>query len=72
MTENEWFEQREIELTNDIISMATIIDDYYGFHPDNPNRVDVVDEYNNLKKLMTEAEETLKQYKKENADRKSK
>ena len=28
MTENEWFEQREIELTNDIISMATIIDDY--------------------------------------------
>ena len=43
-----------------------------GFHPDNPNRVDVVDEYNNLKKLMTEAEETLKQYKKENADRKSK
>ena len=72
MTENEWFEQREIELTNDIISMATIIDDYYRFHPDNPNRVDVVDEYNNLKKLMTEVEETLKQYKKENADRKSK
>ena len=65
MTEKEWFENKETDMINDIISISTIMDDYWRFHPDNPQKVDLVNEYKSLEKLKSDTEAELEKFRKE-------
>lgn len=62
MTEQEWFDNKERDLINDIISISTIMDDYWRFHPENPKKIDLVSEYSSLKELATKLEKELAEH----------
>lgn len=62
MTEQEWFENKERDLINDIISISTIMDDYWRFHPDNPKKIDLVSEYKSLEELRAKTEDELEKH----------
>lgn len=65
MTEKEWFEKKEADMINDIISISTIMDDYWRFHPNNPQKIDLVNEYKSLEKLKSDTEAELEKFRKE-------
>ena len=65
MTEKEWFENKETDMINDIISISTIMDDYWRFHPNNPQKIDLVNEYESLEKLKSDTEAELEKFRKE-------
>ena len=44
-------EEQKGELINDLISVTSIMEDLWRFHPENPNQEDVVDEYAQLQKI---------------------
>ena len=62
MTEQEWFENKERDLINDIISISTIMDDYWRFHPDNPKKIDLVSECKSLEELRAKTENELEKH----------
>jgi len=49
-------ENERMELINDLIAISQIMDDYYRFHPENPNKIDLVAEYNNLDEMRKKIE----------------
>lgn len=71
MTENEWFENKERDMINDIISITTIMEDYWRFHPDNPKKVDLLSEYKSLEELRDKTETELKTFQEELKQRKT-
>jgi energy-converting hydrogenase A subunit M len=50
---------RKVELINDLMSVATVIEEIWNYHPDNPNKKDVVSEYNQLLKIKGDIENEL-------------
>lgn len=40
------------QLVNDIINLSRLVDEMYTYHPDNPDRVDVVEETEKIKKRI--------------------
>ena len=71
MTESEWFENKERDMINDIISITTIMEDYWRFHPDNPKKVDLLSEYKSLEELRDKTEMELKEFQEELKQRKT-
>ena len=71
MTENEWFKNKERDMINDIISITTIMEDYWRFHPDNPKKVDLLSEYKSLEELRDKTETELKTFQEELKQRKT-
>ena len=71
MTENEWFENKERDMINDIISITTIMEDYWRFHPDNHKKVDLLSEYKSLEELRDKTETELKTFQEELKQRKT-
>ena len=43
---------KKSQLVNDIINLSRLIDEMYTYHPDNPDRVDVVEETEKIKKRI--------------------
>lgn len=43
---------KKSQLVNDIINLSRLIDEMYTYHPDNPDRVDVVEETEKIKKII--------------------
>ena len=52
-------ELKKEQLINDLIATVTVMDEIYNYHPDNPNKKDVVAEYNTLLKIKTELEKEI-------------
>jgi len=57
-------EQSEInelktELINDLVATTTVIEEIWRYHPENPNKKDVVEEYNILKQITKDIETEL-------------
>lgn len=53
-------EKERIELINDVIATTTVMEELWNYHPDNPNKKEVVKEYRLLEKLKIEAEDKIK------------
>jgi hypothetical protein len=58
-------EQSEInylktELVNDLIATTTIMEELWKYHPENPNKKDVVSEYKILEKIKVDIEKEMK------------
>jgi|TARA_B100001778_G_C18538915_1_gene607296 hypothetical protein len=53
-------EKERIELINDVIATTTVMEELWNYHPDNPNKKEVVKEYRLLEKLKIEVEDKIK------------
>ena len=51
-TELEILEEQKVELINDLAATATVMDELWRYHPDNPKKVDIVKEYKNLEQMQ--------------------
>lgn len=52
-------EQIKTDLINDLFSVSTVMDEIWNYHPENPNKKDVVEEYNTLLKIKSQIEEEI-------------
>jgi len=51
----------KIEKINDLMAVVTIMEDYWRFHPANPDKQDVVKEYQQLEAIKESIEEEIKE-----------
>lgn len=58
-TELEILEEKKVELINDLAATATVMDEIWKYHPDNPKKVDIVVEYESLKNLQADIEKEI-------------
>ena len=47
------------ELVADLVATQTVMDEVWRYHPDNPNKKDVIKEYNILKQIKIDIEQEL-------------
>ena len=55
----ETLEEQRANLVNDLIAVSTIMDELWNYHPDNPNKKDVVSEYKTLQKIHEDIENEI-------------
>ena len=58
MTQEEKDYQKS-ELVSDLLATTTIMEEIWYYHPENPNKKDIVKEYNTLKKIQSDIEKEL-------------
>ena len=68
MTKNKIMEQSEInylktELVKKIVATTTIMEDLWRYHPENPDKKDVVSEYKVLERIKLDIEQELENLK---------
>jgi hypothetical protein len=49
----------KIELVNDLVAITTVMDELWSYHPENPNKKDIVGEYNQLLKIKGDIENEI-------------
>ena len=50
---------KKSELINDLVATITVMEEYWRFHPDNPEKQDVVSEYVKLEEMKADIEKEL-------------
>ena len=58
-TELEILEEQKVELINDLAATATVMDELWRYHQDNPKKVDIVKEYKNLEQMQKDIEKEI-------------
>lgn len=53
-------EEIKNELVNDLISVTTVLEEVWKYHPENPDKLDIIAEYNQLLKIQGDIENELK------------
>ena len=48
MSQQQEMENLKADLINDLISVSTVMEELWKYHPENPGKIDIVSEYNNL------------------------
>jgi len=59
MTKQEELDQQKAELINDLLATSTVMEEVWRYHPDNPDKKDVITEYNILKQIQKDIESEL-------------
>lgn len=54
-------QELKIELVNEVIFLNDRMEDLWSYHPDNPNKVDIVWEYDNIKNELHLIEDRIQQ-----------
>tara|TARA_B110000259_G_scaffold83503_1_gene97474 strand:+ start:464 stop:667 length:204 start_codon:yes stop_codon:yes gene_type:complete len=49
------------ELINDLAATFTVMDEMWRYHPDNPNKKDIIKEYKILKQIVKDIEHELEE-----------
>ena len=52
-------EDLKTELINDLIATTTVMEEIWNYHPDNPNKKDVVKKFNVLKQIKKDIEKEI-------------
>jgi len=52
-------EEQRAELINDLIAVNTVMEELWNYHPDNPDKKDVVTEYNTLQNIQKDIEKEI-------------
>lgn len=52
-------EEQKVELINDLISVTSVMEDLWRFHPENPNQEDIITEYAQLQKMQGDIEKEI-------------
>jgi len=63
MSTKETLEEQKANLVNDLIAISTVMDEIWNYHPDNPNKKDVVEEYKTLEKIKVDIESEIENLK---------
>tara|TARA_Y100000389_G_scaffold4125_1_gene3926 strand:- start:1762 stop:1956 length:195 start_codon:yes stop_codon:yes gene_type:complete len=59
MTKQEELDQQKAELINDLLATSTVMEEVWRYHPENPEKKDVIKEYNILKQIQKDIESEL-------------
>ena len=59
MTKQEELDQQKAELINDLLATSTVMEEVWRYHPGNPEKKDVIEEYNILKQIQKDIESEL-------------
>ena len=59
MSKQEELDQQKTELINDLVATSTVMEEVWRYHPDNPEKKDVVSEYNILKQIQKDIKAEL-------------
>lgn len=59
MSEQDKIDNQKAELINDLMATATVKEEVWRYHPDNPNKKDVVEEYKTLEKIKVDIESEI-------------
>ena len=60
MSKQELLEEQKVNLVNDLIALSTVMEELWSYHPENPEKKDIVAEYNQLLKIQGDIENELK------------
>ena len=52
-------QNEKVELVNDLVAITTVMDEIWSYHPENPNKKDIVGEYNQLLKIKGDIENEI-------------
>jgi len=55
----ETLEEQKANLINDLIAVSTVMDELWNYHPDNPEKKDVIEEFNTLKNIQKDIEQEI-------------
>ena len=59
MTKKEELENLKSELISDLLATQTVMEEMRRYHPENPNKKDIVEEYKTLVQICTDIEKEL-------------
>ena len=59
MTDQDKLDLQKAELINDLLATSTVLEELWNYHPDNPNKKDVITEFNTLKQIQKDIESEL-------------
>lgn len=59
--EKQKLEEQKVDLINDLLAVTTVMEELWNYHPDNPNKKDVVHEYKVLEKILKDVEQEIKE-----------
>ena len=59
MTKQEELDHQKSELIADLLATSTVMEEVWRYHPNNPDKKDVVQEYDILKKIQKDIESEL-------------
>tara|TARA_B100000768_G_scaffold142628_1_gene134553 strand:+ start:763 stop:957 length:195 start_codon:yes stop_codon:yes gene_type:complete len=59
MPKQEELDQQKAELINDLVATSTVMEEVWRYHPENPEKKDVVVEYEILKQIQKDIESEL-------------
>lgn len=59
MTKQEELDQQKSELVADLLATSTVMEEVWRYHPDNPEKKDVIKEYEVLKQIQKDIESEL-------------
>jgi len=59
MTDQEKLDLQKSELINDLLATSTVMEEVWRYHPENPEKKDVIEEYNILKQIQKDIESEL-------------
>ena len=59
MTKQEELDQQKSELVADLLATSTVMEEVWRYHPDNPEKKDVIKEYEILKQIQKDIESEL-------------
>jgi len=63
LNKEEQLNQQKANLLDDLMAVATVMEEIWNYHPDNPNKKDVITEYNHLLKIKEDIENELESLK---------
>jgi hypothetical protein len=61
MTDQEKLDLQKAELINDLVATSTVMEELWNYHPENPNKKDVIEEYKTLLKIQKDIEKELEE-----------
>ena len=61
MTDQDKLDLQKAELINDLLATSTVMEELWNYHPENPNKKDVIEEYQTLLQIQKDIEEELKE-----------
>lgn len=61
LNEEEQFNQQKASLLDDLVAVSTVLEETWNYHPDNPNKKNVIEEYNQLLKIKEDIERELEE-----------
>jgi|TARA_B110000240_G_scaffold178884_1_gene208626 hypothetical protein len=61
MLKQEELDQQKVELINDLVATSTVMEELWRYHPENPDKKDVVSEYEILVKIKVDIENEIKE-----------